>query len=338
MILSYAQNMEDYVLARVFEGEGPGVYVDVGGGHAVADNVTFHFYLRGWRGLVVEPQAHLAALYAHVRPRDVVASVLVGRAAGEAEFHEVERLHGLSSMVAASAEAARGYGASVRTRRLPVTTLAALCEEHDLGRVDLLKVDVEGAEAEVLAGNDWARFRPRVLCIEAVSPGAPADAWQGWEPPLRAAAYHFAFFDGLNRFYVAEEAKGLLGRFPVERADWGAALHLWDFGRPLDGAGHADHALARVLVSGFLARLPALDPALIADCLLVGLAPAASGPEALRELMLGDRARLDLPVEPLPQPADDPAADLAALLDADAVRAALGRIACFYDGGHIVED
>ena len=73
MHLSYAQNMEDYHLELIFAGEDDGTYVDVGAGHPVADNVSFHFYLKGWRGLVVEPQEALARLYAHVRPRDHAA-------------------------------------------------------------------------------------------------------------------------------------------------------------------------------------------------------------------------------------------------------------------------
>jgi len=37
-----------------------------------------------------------------------------------------------------------------------------------------------------------------------------------------------------------------------------------------------------------------------------------------------------------PRPAREPAGDLAALLATDQLRAALGRIACMYDGGHVV--
>ena len=38
-----------------------------------------------------------------------------------------------------------------------------------------------------------------------------------------------------------------------------------------------------------------------------------------------------------PRAAREPAADLAALLETDQLRAALGRIACMYDGGHLLE-
>jgi hypothetical protein len=69
MDLSYAQNLEDYVLWRALGDKPSGFYIDVGGGHPVADNVSCWFYLAGWRGIVVEPQENLARVYAHARPR-----------------------------------------------------------------------------------------------------------------------------------------------------------------------------------------------------------------------------------------------------------------------------
>ena len=66
MDLSYTQNLEDYHLALAFAGQASGRYIDIGGGHPVADNVSFWFYERGWQGIVVEPQPALAALYCAV--------------------------------------------------------------------------------------------------------------------------------------------------------------------------------------------------------------------------------------------------------------------------------
>ncbi len=54
-MVSYAQNGEDVVLARVFGDRRAGFYVDVGAGHPVVDSVTKHFYDLGWRGINVEP-------------------------------------------------------------------------------------------------------------------------------------------------------------------------------------------------------------------------------------------------------------------------------------------
>jgi FkbM family methyltransferase len=330
MQLSYAQNLEDYTLEQVFAGQNAGAYVDVGGGHPVADNVSFWFYLKGWRGLVVEPQEGLAEIYPHVRPRDRIVSCLAGRAEGEAEFHVVEKLHGFSTTVKEHAAGAGQFGAGFKTVSKPVRTLAALIEEAGLDRIDFLKIDVEGAEPEVLAGMDFARFRPRVVLIEAIAPGSMKEAWAAWEPDLLRQRYRFAFFDRLNRYYVAEEEAALAARFPGEPAPWDRVGHLWDCGRAPERADHPDHALARALQHGFFALLPALDPRLLQQIIERGLDAAGAGAfsPAVAKSLIGSA---ELPRTP------EPAASLAALLDTDALQAALGRIACAYDGGHIME-
>jgi FkbM family methyltransferase len=334
MQLSYAQNLEDYHLTQVFRGTTAGTYVDVGGGHPVADNVSFYFYLQGWRGLVVEPQAKLAGLYAHVRPRDHTVSMLAGAQDGEIDFHTVDKLHGFSTTVQANAAGASAYGVGYQTTRLPVRRLSTLLDEARITAIDFLKIDVEGAEADVLAGLDWRRHRPRVIVVEAVEPGSMADASAKWEHLITREGYTFVFFDNLNRFYVADEAATLKSRFPVKPGDWGDVAHLWDCGQAATAVAHPDHALARTLIAGFLASLPAIDPGLLQCLIERGAAETKQTLEvaALRTLLVGSceypgttEADAKLPT------------DLAGLLATDRVRSALGRIACTYDGGHIME-
>jgi FkbM family methyltransferase len=326
MQLSYAQNLEDYHLDIVLGDQPEGTYVDVGGGHPVADNVSFWFYLKGWRGLVVEPQDAVAAIYKGVRPRDHVVSCLAGRSDGETDFHVVDRLHGFSTTVREHAAGAAQFGAGYTTVRKPVRTLAALCAEAAVDRIDFLKIDVEGAEADVIAGMEFTRWRPRVVVVEAVVPGSMAEAWDAWEPALLAAGYRFAFFDRLNRFYVADEAAELAQRFPPEPTPWDRVHHLWDCGRAPQMTDHPDHKLALVLQAGLLGLLPTLDPAMIERLIARGL-------EALgeRPFSPGMAGKLIGTAE-FPRPRA-PVGDLADLVRTDALRAALGRIACRYDGG-----
>lgn len=307
MDLSYTQNLEDYHVSLAFAGRATGTYVDIGAGHPVADNVSFWFYERGWQGLVVEPQADLLALYARLRPRDTRVGALVGARDGEADFHKVDRLHGFSTTIAAHAEKAGAFGAAFTTERRPMVTLATLFSTHALGEIDVLKVDVEGGEAEVLAGNDWTRWRPKLMLVEAVAPVTGEPAWEAFEPALLAQGYRFALFDTLNRFYVAAEHPEIFARMPKERADWHAVRHMYEIGRAPENALHPDHALAERLAHGFFASLPWLDDAILAEILARGAA-----------------ARGD--TTPLPDPTGD------------AFRFALGRIACGYDGGQIHED
>ena len=82
--LSYAQRFEDFHLWRCFDDQASGFYVDIGGGHPVYDNVSFAFYLAGWRGIVAEPNPALAALSRAVRQRDHLHEGLCGAQVGQA--------------------------------------------------------------------------------------------------------------------------------------------------------------------------------------------------------------------------------------------------------------
>jgi FkbM family methyltransferase len=329
MHLSYAQNLEDYHLDRVLGDIKKGIYVDVGGGHPVADNVSFYFYLKGWRGLVVEPQVGLAAGYRGVRPRDSVVSCLAGRDDGDTDFHIVDGLHGLSSAVKENADSAQQYGASYRTERRKVRRLSRLIDEAGFEDVDFLKIDVEGAEADVLGGLDLSRHRPRVILVEAVNPNVKEGDWGRWEPMLTAAGYAFVFFDNLNRFYVAREHAGLAARFPAAPTPWHDVSHLWDAGRVLDVPGHPDRALSDLLSKGLMALLPTLPDVMLTRLIEAGLAADKTSLTAEIAVTLMGTAEW-------PGSQHAPSAQAAELVASDRLKAALGRIACMYDGGHLL--
>jgi FkbM family methyltransferase len=204
-VISYAQNAEDVVLARLFGDRDTGRYVDVGAGDPVIDSVTKYFYDRGWQGINVEPIGPLADALARARPRDVNLAVALGAEPGSGTLHLVEDRPGWSTLDDALASAYRTRDElSVRDVPVTVRTLADVLDEHP-GPVDFLKIDVEGGERAVIAGADWTRHRPRVLVVEATEPGRATQAHQDWEPLLVAAGYRCALFDGLNRFYARSE-------------------------------------------------------------------------------------------------------------------------------------
>src|SRR5215471_10141991 len=129
--ISYAQRYEDLHLWRCFGGASEGFYIDVGAGHPVYDNVSFLFYLAGWRGISVEPNPSLAALGRAVRPRDALYEGLAGAAPGEATLYLQREFHGLSTTIPEQAQIAeKELGRSAEPLRRPLTTLSALCAEH----------------------------------------------------------------------------------------------------------------------------------------------------------------------------------------------------------------
>ena len=207
-MISYAQNAEDVVLARLFTGRS-GRYVDVGAGHPVEDSVTKHFYDLGWRGINIEPTPALADQLRRERPEDVTLEAAAGEREGRVTLHVMPNW-GRSTvddeLAGAYREAEDWQTSDVEVE---MTTLAAVLDAHP-GPVDFLKVDVEGAELAVVRGADWKRHQPRVVLVEATAPGEPVQTHGEWEPILLAAGYQCALFDGLNRFYAkADDGEAL---------------------------------------------------------------------------------------------------------------------------------
>lgn len=88
-------------------------------------------------------------------------------------------------------------------------TLESVLTAHAPVGFDLLKVDVEGAEADVLASADLRRWRPRAVVVEATVPLSSAPSHAEWEPSLLDAGYVLCLFDGLNRWYGREDESAL---------------------------------------------------------------------------------------------------------------------------------
>lgn len=329
MQLSYAQCLEDYHLERVLSDVALGFYIDVGAGHPVADNVSYHFYLKGWHGLIIEPQLPLARLYAALRPRDLVVDHLVGDQDGEVDFHIVDRLHGFSTTVVENATGASAFGAGFRTEKRRIRPLSDLLDENGISHVDFLKIDVEGAEAAVLDGINWQKTRPKILCIEAIAPGSMADTSVLWEPATRARGYHFAFSDGLNRFYVSEEERHRIAHFPQSPTPWGQVTHFYELGKADENKNHPDYALTKRLIRGFLANLPSRKPEE-----LLALLSNSAGKEGMEEGELLDTLiNGKAPFPQSTQVALSKSED--GLAFSDQARAALGRIAAQFDGGMV---
>jgi FkbM family methyltransferase len=169
----------DRKLERHLDFDG-GVFVEAGANDGVEQSNTYYLEkFRGWTGLLVEPVPALAEACRRNRRVPVAEAAL---AAEEKPGATVE-IHcaGLMSTVAGalgSAEATARHVAlgldvqpglrGTRCERVPARTLSALLDETGITRaIDLLSLDVEGAEVAALRGIDYSRHAPRFICVEA---------------------------------------------------------------------------------------------------------------------------------------------------------------------------
>ena len=207
--LTYAQNLEDVLLWRALKDVPAGFYIDVGANDPVEHSVTKAFYDAGWRGINVEPMPSYHAVFERERPRDINLAVACGAADGQITLYDTPSVNGWASTDATTAAAHRAEGVDVVEVQVPLRTLSGICEQYVDGPVHFLKIDVEGFEGEVLKGMDLRRWRPWVLVIEATLPNSRATNHASWEHLVTGCDYHFAYFDGLNRYYVAGEHREL---------------------------------------------------------------------------------------------------------------------------------
>ncbi|MFB4302233.1 FkbM family methyltransferase [Actinomadura sp. NTSP31] len=221
-LIAYAGNAEDVVLMRAFAGRRGGFFVDVGAGEPVSGSLTKNLVDRlGWRGVNIEPLPERHERLTGARPGDVCLRVAVGNEPGIAGFFRVVPGRGkaggggLSTLRREVLEAHLANGWRHEVLDVEVVTLESVLSAHAKPGFDLLKVDVEGAEAAVLRSADLGRWRPRAVVVEATFPLTSRPSHEEWEPEVLGAGYRLALFDGLNRFYARDDELDLRERLSV---------------------------------------------------------------------------------------------------------------------------
>lgn len=177
--ISYARNAEDVLLWRAFRDVDKGFFIDVGANAPVKDSVTCLFYERGWRGINIEPVAQWFDMLAKSRVADI------------------------------------NLKAAVADTGLATVTLDAVCLQYAPDTIHFLKINAEGMEAAVIRSLDLGRYRPQIILVEATLPNSTAVCYEKWETLITGKRYDFVYFEGLNRFYVAQEVSHLREAFSV---------------------------------------------------------------------------------------------------------------------------
>lgn len=208
-VRSYAQNFEDVLLWRALKDVTVGHYVDVGAGHPARNSVTKLFYDRGWTGVNVEPLPHLATELSRARPRDTnVRAAVSDTSATSIDLISIDLWDELSTIAPDRAQSLRDQGRDVTVIPVPVARLDDVLADTGWADLHFLKVDVEGAELDVLRTLDLARTRPWIVLVEVVAGGDENRSRTEISDHLLSNRYEHVWFDGLNDFYVAGERSG----------------------------------------------------------------------------------------------------------------------------------
>lgn len=212
MSYAYKSEMEDVILYHVLKNEQDVFYIDIGCNDPVIGSVTKLLYDKlGARGINVDVDADMINLSRADRSRDICLQIAVGKEACDSmRFYAQGAIGGLNTMVASNIRDDANYSFDIK-----MTTLKNICQEYvqDGQKIHFLKIDVEGAEKDVLLGADFEKYRPMIVVMESTLPLTNIPNYDDWEDILIAAKYHFVYSHGINRYYVADEYKDLDSRF-----------------------------------------------------------------------------------------------------------------------------
>ena len=143
-------------------------YLDLGAHHPTYLSSTCFSYLRGGRGVCVEPDPLPFRDLQKKRGRDTCLNV-GARTLPDAEFFlmSASTLNTFSQEEAWRLEADTTHRI-VRTVRVPIVSVNQIIEEHFPACPHFVSLDIEGMDMEILRAFDFGRWRPPVFCVETL--------------------------------------------------------------------------------------------------------------------------------------------------------------------------
>ena len=167
--VSFAQEGEDLVLARMFEHQDTGIYVDVGAHHPIRFSNTYLLHRRGWHGVNIDAAPGSMKAFTRMRPGDINLEVGITAREETRAFHVFNE----PALNTFDAERARTLDRPpykvLQVCQVRCAPLAKILREHSIGAIDLLSIDAEGFDFEVLQTVDWEVARPKVVITEHFS-------------------------------------------------------------------------------------------------------------------------------------------------------------------------
>jgi FkbM family methyltransferase len=171
--ISYSQIGEDRILAYLFNKykiEKP-TYLEIGTNHPVIGNNSYYFYLRGSRGVVIEPDPYYHSLiYKHRSNDKLYICGIAMDEQNEADFYIYPKKYsGWNTFSLNEVKVREKENINFeRAIKVPLRTVNSILKENFNAPPDFLGIDVEGLDEEIIRSYDFENYAPKVICIEAI--------------------------------------------------------------------------------------------------------------------------------------------------------------------------
>jgi hypothetical protein len=177
--MSYAQAGEDVIVNFLFAHLKITdiSYLDIGAYDPILINNTYFFYKQGRRGVLVEPNVAMCEKLRAVRPEDTTLEAGIGieEKPGEAAYYVMSEPSWNTFDKAEAEHQTKATGGKVfvkEVRRMPLLPVNHVIEKYFNGKAPaFVSIDAEGWHFRILKSIDYARFRPKVICVETLVSG-----------------------------------------------------------------------------------------------------------------------------------------------------------------------
>ena len=157
---------EDLEILKYFKGKKNGFYVDVGCYHPVHRNNTYLLYKLDWRGINIDISEFSIDLFNYIRPDDLNYNFAISNKNEILKIYYQKELSQLSTIE--KEQANKVFQGNIKEKKIQAFTLNEILtrDKYKNYEIDLLNIDVEGADLKVLEGLSFDKFTPKLICVE----------------------------------------------------------------------------------------------------------------------------------------------------------------------------
>lgn len=163
---TYSMDGEDLVITDYFKNKQNGFYVDVGCYHPTHRNNTFLLHKKGWKGINIDIHSFSIELFNYMRPNDLNYNFAISNKKEIINMYFQKELSQLSTIDYDQAK--KSLQGQIKEKKIQAFTLDQVLIFSNLEnrKIDLLDIDVEGADLKVLQGFSFEKAKPELICVE----------------------------------------------------------------------------------------------------------------------------------------------------------------------------
>ena len=162
---TYSMDGEDLIILDYFKNKKEGFFIDVGCYHPIHRNNTFLLYKKGWKGINIDIHSFSIDLFNYIRKKDLNYNFAVSDKNEKLNMYYQKELSQLSTIEYEQAK--KVFQGPIKEKKIQALTLNEILKKSKIEKkIDLLDIDVEGADLKVLQSLSFDKYKPELICVE----------------------------------------------------------------------------------------------------------------------------------------------------------------------------